>query len=565
MHGYRKPILWVSDKKNIPPRPDNPDKYPMEDYRHWYDKEYAGWNVVKSDIPSSPADGPGGKRIICLLPGYHPYHEAYKRGMLEAVSAFGINLSFKYSDWDEDEQQYQVKEAIAASPDMIILVPENSVSGSLWYKEINSYGIPVIASNLLPEDEGFKYILTWTGPDDWGQSRALARVFAEKMKYSGGYCIVSHIPGCSAYYARTWGMITELKRIAPEMKLLSMDSTDLDTDKTYSLVKGWLKEFGTELSGIVSADDNLVQLGINRALSESKRDDVVKVANGSTSIGIRMLKEGKLDAITFQSAELDGALPIQVAVDWFNGLEVPPVRNLPVHILTKDNVEEFVFNYNTPGEIDMNLLYRMIVECDSGKVEAFFDSIYGRFSATGVLTVEYFRGFTIELLSNLLNIIKRNELSEKELIGDYETIFKKLFNQKTTEGTLQWLKDVSLRIIEEMKDKTGKPKTLIQQIVEFVDTNYMNPISLKVISGKFNISAAYIGRLFKEETGTGFTKYLNNLRIEQAKILLASTPERANKIALEVGYSDSSYFYSIFKKYTGMSPSQYIKSITGDA
>ena len=359
-------------------------------------------------------------------------------------------------------------------------------------------------------------------------------------------------------------MITELKRIAPEMKLLSMDSTDLDTDKTYSLVKGWLKKFGTELSGIVSADDNLVQLGINKALLEGRRDDVIKVANGSTSIGIRMLKEGRLDAITFQSAELDGALPIQVAVDWFNGLEVPPVRNLPVHILTKDNVEEFVFNYNTPGEIDMNLLYRMIVECDSGKVEAFFDSIYGRFSATGVLTVEYFRGFTIELLSNLLNIIKHNELSEKELIGDYETIFKKLFNQKTTEGTLQWLKDVSLRIIEEMKDKTGKPKTLIQQIVEFVDTNYMNPISLKVISGKFNISAAYIGRLFKEETGTGFTKYLNNLRIEQAKILLASTPERANKIALEVGYSDSNYFYSIFKKYTGMSPSQYIKSITGD-
>ncbi len=562
-YNLRKPILWVSDQKVVPPRPWNPEIYPEDDYRHWYDKEYAGWNVRKVNTSVSPADGPGQKRIICLLPGHHPYHAAYKRGMLETASAFGIDVSFKYSDWDDEEQQHQVEEAIGEKPDMIILVPENSASSTAWYKDINTAGIPVIASNLMPDNEGFKYILTWTGPDDWGQFRKLAEVFAERMNYKSGYCIVSHIPGCSAYYARTWGIITELRKIAPEMKLLAMHSTYLDTEKTYQVVRNWLDQFSEGLKGIVSADDNLAQLGINRALSDKKRDDIVKVANGSTRIGIRMLKEGKLDAITFQSAELDGALPIQVAVDWFNGLEVPPIRNLPVHILTKENVEEFVFNFNTPEEIDLNHLYQMIVECDNSSVEIFFNSIYDRFSATGVLTVEYFRGFTIELLSNLLNIVKNSKLSEKKLIGDYETIFKKLFNQRTMEGTLQWLKEVSLNIIAEIKGNMGKPRTLIQQIVEFVDRNYIQPMSLKVISNKFNISAAYLGKLFKEETGIGFSKYLNTLRIEQAKKLLTGTPEKSNRIAIEVGYSDSNYFYSTFKKYTGMSPTEYIKSQTG--
>ncbi len=559
----RKPVLWVSEKKIIPPRPGDPEDFGEDDFRHWYDREYAGWNVSKVNMPERPSPGPNSKRIICLLPGRHPYNAAYERGMSETAEAFGIEVLFKYSDWDDEEQYLQVKAAIDEKPDMIILVPENSDSSTSWYREINSAGIPVIASNLMPDDEGFKYVLAWTGPDDWGQSRKLAAVFAEKMNYRGGYCIVSHVPGCSAYYARTWGIITELKRIAPEMKLLAMDSTYLDTEKTYGLVKGWLRRFGSELQGIVSADDNLVQTGINKATAEEGRDDIVKAANGSTRIGIRMLKEGRLDAITFQSAELDGALPVQVAVDWFNGLEVPPLRYLPVYILTRDNVEEFVFNYNNPGEIDLDHLFQLITEVNEEGIRRFFETIYDQFSSMGVLTTEYFHGFSIKLLSNLLNIIRNQHLSEKGIIGDYETIFKRLFNQRSIADTLAWLEDVSLRVVSEIRGKRDQPGPLIQQVVAFVDANYTEPTSLKVISNMFNISSAYLGKLFREETGTSFSKYLNTLRIEKAKELLLTTPEKANRIAIEVGYSDPAYFYSIFKKYTGMSPSRYVRERTG--
>ncbi len=559
MGNSRKPILWVSEKKVIPPRPWNPYSFPEDDYRHWYDKEYASWHIGKINIPLSPGNGPNYKKIICLLPGIHPYNSAYECGMSETADAFGIEVEFKYSDWDDEEQFDQVKEAIKEKPDMIILVPENSESSTLWYKEINSAGIPVIASNLMPDDEGFKYILTWTGPDDWGQFRKLASVFADMMNYSGGYCIVTHIPGCSAYYARTWGIITELRRIAPEMELLAVQSTNLNSEKTCTAVSEWLNRFGNEVKGIVSADDNLVQLGINKALAEKGRNDIKKVANGSTRVGIRMLKKGKLDAMTFQSAELDGALPVQVAVDWFNGLKVPPLKYLPIHILTKENVEEFVFNFNNPDEIDLDPLFQLIVEGNESDIAVFFDTVYYQFSSVGVLTIEYFRGFSIELLSGLLNIIRNNKLSEKKIIGNYETIFKKLVNQQSMENTLKWLKEVSLTILYEIITSRGKPQTLIQQVVSFVDKNYSEPTSLKVISNRFNISSAYLGKLFKEETGVGFSKYLNTLRINQAKKLLISTPEKANKIAFEVGYSDSNYFYNIFKKYIGMYPSEYMK------
>jgi ABC-type sugar transport system substrate-binding protein len=54
-----------------------------------------------------------------------------------------------------------------------------------------------------------------------------------------------------------------------------------------------------------------------------------------------LVKEGKLFAITSQTAEGDGALAVQTAADWFNGKKIPPVKYLPKHIITKADVEEF--------------------------------------------------------------------------------------------------------------------------------------------------------------------------------------------------------------------------------
>jgi ABC-type sugar transport system substrate-binding protein/AraC-like DNA-binding protein len=560
IYNTKSPILWVTEEKPIPPRPEDPLTYPEEHYNHWYDQEYAGWGEKKVNMPASPGNGPRGKNVTCLLPGHHPYFASYERGMIEAASAFKINLKFKYSEWDDQEQQRQVEETIKERPDMCILVPDSTEYSSEWYKEINMAGIPVIGSNLIPESDAFKYILTWTGPDDWAQCRKLAGEFAKKMNYTGAYVILGHFPGCSAYCSRKWGVITELKRIAPKMKFLDAEPSHFDPDSSYQQVLKWLSKYGDELKGIYSADIS-VQTGINKAINEFDRKDIICVATAGSGSGLRLLKEDNIDAIVFQAPEIDGALPIQVAIDWFNGLRISPFRYLPVQVLTKENVDEYVFNFNNPGEVNLDYLYQLIIDGNNQAVEIFYDSIFNQFSTMGVLTIEYFRGFSIELLSGLLQIIKSYNLKEKNIIGDYETIFKKLFNQQTMKKTLLWLKIVSFSIIAGIKKSRSKPPTLIEQIVEYVNINYQEPISLKTISYTFNNSAAYLGRLFKEQTGESFSKYLNKMRIEKAKELMSSSSEKANKIAIQVGYSDPNYFYITFKKYTGLYPSEYLESL----
>jgi ribose transport system substrate-binding protein len=164
---------------------------------HWYDLEYAGWNTVKENLPKSPGTGPRGKQVLCLRFIDHPYLTAYTKGMQQVADAYGIQLKTLVANGDINLQSQQVDQAINERPDLVIITPVDATAVVPLLRKLNQAGIPVIASNLLPIDEGMKYVLAWTGPDDWGQFRMLAHTFADLMHYQGGYCIVRHNPGSS--------------------------------------------------------------------------------------------------------------------------------------------------------------------------------------------------------------------------------------------------------------------------------------------------------------------------------------------------------------------------------
>ena len=107
------------------------------------------------------------------------------------------------------------------------------------------------------------------------------------------------------------------------------------------LVSDWLTRFGPNLKGIVAADDSAQSLGIIEALKKAGRTDVLVVAAGNSKVGMDLVKDGGLFAITYQTAEGDGGLAVQTAADWFNGKEVPMRKNLAQHIITKADVDGF--------------------------------------------------------------------------------------------------------------------------------------------------------------------------------------------------------------------------------
>jgi ribose transport system substrate-binding protein len=273
----------------------------------------------------------------------HPYWAGYRNGMRRLADAYGMTLTIMEAGNDNKVQMDQVEQAIRIRPDMVIITPVDSNGAVPMLKRLYEEGIPTIASNLIPVEEGMKYVIAWTGPDDWGQFRMLAREFAEKMNSTGSYCVIRHIAGTSCYLSRTWALVSELKKIAPEMKCLDMQSTDLKTEETKIQVASWLKKYGDELRGIVSPDDSKSQVGIVEALEDAGREDIICVSAGSSRTGLNYIRAGKLHAVTYQSAEADGALPIKIAADWFSGRPIGrPVYYLKKEIITSENVDEFL-------------------------------------------------------------------------------------------------------------------------------------------------------------------------------------------------------------------------------
>jgi ribose/xylose/arabinose/galactoside ABC-type transport system permease subunit/ABC-type sugar transport system substrate-binding protein len=337
-----QPLILPGKPKEIPVRPNNIQALSKLDKGHWWDIEFAGWSKNKVDMPESPADGPEGKKVILLKAGDHPYWTAYVNGFNKIAKANGIDTKIYNGNWDVNLQTQQTDQAINDKPDLIIFAPVDATACTPLLRKINTAGIPCIASNTIPCDEAMKYCLAWTGPDDWGQFRKLARKFADKMGKKGGYAIVRHMPGSSPFFARTYAPITELKSYAPDMKLLTMDTANLKAEETMKLVSAWLKKYGKGLKGLILAGDGFTMTGTLEAVKNAGRDDIVIVAAGNSKTGMDSLKAGDALAITYQSAEGDGALALQTAADWFSGKKIPPVRYLPIHIITKDDVENYM-------------------------------------------------------------------------------------------------------------------------------------------------------------------------------------------------------------------------------
>jgi len=340
-----QPLIVVDESPlDPPPRPDNAESLLEDDPLRWYDMEYAGWRCKKVNLPPSPASGAKGKRVMCLRHMDHPYTTAYTRGMQKVADAYGVHLkTLTAGNADVNIQSQQVDQVINERPDLAIIFPVDAKSVVPMLRKLNQAGVPVIASNLIPVDAGMPYILTWTGPDDWGQFRMLAREFARRLGGEGGYAIVQHMPGGSPFFSRTFSVVSELKRIAPKMRLLEKQTTKLEAEKTMQVVADWLTKYGQDLKGIVSADDSGAQIGINQAARNAGREDIIRVAAGNSKVGMDFVKAGTLHAITYQSAEADGALPMKLAADWFCGKEIArPVHYLRKHIITKDDVDQFM-------------------------------------------------------------------------------------------------------------------------------------------------------------------------------------------------------------------------------
>lgn len=161
---------------------------------------------------------------------------------------------------------------------------------------------------------------------------------------------------------------------------------------------------------------------------------------------------------------------------------------------------------------------------------------------------------------------KVKEEMEKELlliVKEYEE--KKEAYQLYIKGSLYKLIGIIQRDIPEEQANISSIKHRVsvknlEIIYDFIENNYGRKIYLEEVAKIEGLSIFHFTRIFKKQTGTNFTNYLNNFRIKKAEWELINEDLNITEIAYKNGFNNNSSFNRIFKNIKGCSPSEFRKS-----
>lgn len=107
---------------------------------------------------------------------------------------------------------------------------------------------------------------------------------------------------------------------------------------------------------------------------------------------------------------------------------------------------------------------------------------------------------------------------------------------------------------------SDKKKDLVHKVRDYMEMHFSEEeLSLNSLAARFYVNPSYLSRVFKEKTGFTFSGLLFEIRMKEAEKLVLRTDLKAYEIAEQVGISDPHYFSACFKKFTGMSVSDYKK------
>lgn len=109
--------------------------------------------------------------------------------------------------------------------------------------------------------------------------------------------------------------------------------------------------------------------------------------------------------------------------------------------------------------------------------------------------------------------------------------------------------------------KNDSNTTLLPKICDYLENNVDKHLSFSDIQKEFNISASVIKRLFKDNMNCGIMEHFSRLKIDAAKQMIRENEFNFTEISEKLGFNTPQYFTTVFRRISGMSPSEYEKSV----
>lgn len=184
------------------------------------------------------------------------------------------------------------------------------------------------------------------------------------------------------------------------------------------------------------------------------------------------------------------------------------------------------------------------------------------------LPPDLIRQFSFDLIVKALQVADSIDIGPEESTGSLNSIYEKIERSedwKQAEAlVLSVLEELAAKM-ENKRSRRGKNDT-IDRMLAFIQSHYHeSDLSLDRLAEQFHLSPTYISKQFKEYTERNFIDHLIEIRIDASKALLAGKDMKVNEVAESIGYTNTRSFMRTFKKFTGMTPTEYREHAVRDA
>jgi ribose transport system substrate-binding protein len=293
----------------------------------------------------------GGNKVVFVIMGLNnPYVSAQAGYTDEWAKKLGWDYTLFDGELDAVKNAKYLEDAIQMKPDMIILMPIDSVAVSSGIRKAHAAGIPVLMEHMqaVPEDE--KFTIGYTGPGNYVQGQLVAEMFHEKLNGKGNIVEVTCVPGQETTIGRHNGFVDRLKELNSGVKLIASNNGDAQVDKTLAVMEDFLTRFGADgIDGIYCCDDTMA-VAAAIALKEAglPKGSIPIIGVGGSKGGLAAIKNGAMYGTIVQSPQItqtQTAKIVQKILD--EGLK-PPYQFDPYYMYvdhpkaTKANVDKYL-------------------------------------------------------------------------------------------------------------------------------------------------------------------------------------------------------------------------------
>lgn len=202
-------------------------------------------------------------------------------------------------------------------------------------------------------------------------------------------------------------------------------------------------------------------------------------------------------------------------------------------------------------------LRQALVQQDKEKVNSVFEELSALFTEFHPA-----REQVVNACANLyyffLSYVEEDALIKEEM--PYPSVVMEILLECfTLKAHTRWLLKFGSWVGNTMENfhRGSKTDKIVEAAKEYVRENYGEKLTLAAIASKIGISQGYLSSVFKKQTGGNLNDYINQMKIEKAKELLEKHEYMMYEISDMLGFENPYYFSKVFKKLTGITPSEY--------